>query len=78
MGFAEGHGGWVGWAPLARGVTCGAMTITGHRTERQPAWSEPDGGARPRVGCDPYRGHRANDPPNRRNVNSRSHNVMYS
>ena len=56
MGFAEGHGGWVGWTPLAGGDAWGAMTITGHRTERQPARSEPDGGARPRVGCDPAEG----------------------
>ena len=59
-------------------LPAGAMTITGHRTERQPARSEPDGGARPRVGCEPYRAYRVNDPPGRRNVNSRLHNVTYS
>ena len=60
VGFSEGHGGGRvgsigGWRYLRR------MTITGGWTERQPARSRPDGAAKPRAGCGPYRGHRVDD-----------------
>ena len=60
--FAEGHGGWGGGLQWWVGLPAGPITITGRRTERQPAGRNPTERQTPRrLRALPW-GHRVNHP----------------